>query len=96
MDPKERVGLAEDFIKDHAPGANGTVVITSNHPGYFPFMTSARDGKAREKVWRAYRQRAHPKNPPVLEQLIAKRHELATLLGYGHHHEVPQDGARAR
>jgi len=82
LDPKELAGLPEDFIKAHAPGANGKVVITSNYPDYFPFMTYARDGKAREKVWRAYHQRAHPKNLEVLNQLIAKRHELATLLGY--------------
>ncbi|MCY1082500.1 Zn-dependent oligopeptidase [Archangium sp. miwbw1] len=82
LEPKELAGLPEDFIKAHAPGANGKVVLTSNYPDYFPFMTYARDGKAREKVWRAYHQRAHPKNLPVLEQLIAKRHELATLLGY--------------
>ncbi|HYO56107.1 M3 family metallopeptidase [Archangium sp.] len=82
LDPKELAGLPEDYIKAHAPGANGKVVITSNNPDYFPFMTYARDGKAREKVWRAYHQRAHPKNLAVLEQLITKRHELATLLGY--------------
>ncbi len=82
LDPKELAGLPEDFIKAHAPGANGKVVLTSNYPDYFPFMTYARDGKAREKVWRAYRQRAYPKNVEVLNQLIAKRHELATLLGY--------------
>jgi thimet oligopeptidase len=82
LDPKELAGLPEDFIKAHAPGANGKVVITSNYPDYFPFMTYARDGKAREKVWRAYHQRAHPKNMEVLNQLIARRHELATLLGY--------------
>ena len=82
LEPKELAGLPEDFIKAHAPGANGKVVITSNYPDYFPFMTYARDGRAREKVWRAYHQRAHPKNLSVLSQLIAKRHELATLLGY--------------
>ena len=82
LDPKELAGLPEDFIQAHKPGANGKVTITSNYPDYFPFMAYARDGKAREKVWRAYRQRASPKNEPVLAQLIAKRHELATLLGY--------------
>ncbi len=82
LDPKELEGLPEDFRKAHAPGANGKVVLTSNYPDYFPFMTYAKDGKAREKVWRAYRQRAYPQNQDVLSQLIAKRHELATLLGY--------------
>ena len=82
LDPKELAGLPEDYIKAHPVGANGKVTITSNYPDYFPFMTYAKDGKAREKVWRMYRQRAYPKNEEVLKQLIAKRHELATLLGY--------------
>ncbi|MFL5351793.1 M3 family metallopeptidase [Archangium sp.] len=82
LEPKELAGLPEDFIKAHAPGANGKVVITSNYTDYFPFLMYARDGKAREKVWRAYHQRAYPKNLEVLNQLISRRHELATLLGY--------------
>ncbi|QSQ22039.1 Zn-dependent oligopeptidase [Pyxidicoccus parkwayensis] len=80
--PKELDGLPEDYRKAHAPGKDGKVVITSNYPDYFPFMTYAKDTKAREKLWRAYRQRAFPKNQAVLNQLIAKRYELATLLGY--------------
>lgn len=80
--PKELDGLPEDYKKAHAPGADGKVVLSSNYPDYFPFMTYAKNGKAREKLWRAYRQRAFPKNQAVLTQLIEKRHELATLLGY--------------
>jgi thimet oligopeptidase len=80
--PQELDGLPEDYRKAHPPGKDGKVVITSNYPDYFPFMTYAKSGKAREKLWRAYRQRAFPKNEAVLNQLIARRHELATLLGY--------------
>ncbi len=80
--PKELDGLPEDYRKAHPPGKDGKVVITTNYPDYFPFMTYAKDTKAREKLWRTYRQRAFPANQQVLAQLIAKRHELATLLGY--------------
>ncbi|MCY1018807.1 M3 family metallopeptidase [Pyxidicoccus sp. MSG2] len=80
--PKELDGLPEDYRTSHPVGKDGKVVITSNYPDYFPFMTYAKDTRAREKLWRAYRQRAFPKNQPVLAQLISKRHELATLLGY--------------
>ncbi|MFP2910335.1 M3 family metallopeptidase, partial [Pyxidicoccus sp. 3LFB2] len=80
--PKELDGLPEDYRKAHPPGKDGKVVITTNYPDYFPFMTYAKDTKAREKLWRAYRQRAFPGNQQVLSQLISKRHELATLLGY--------------
>jgi thimet oligopeptidase len=79
---KALAGLPEDFVRAHAPNAQGLVVLTTNYPDYFPFMTYARDGKARERLWRTYHQRADPKNLSVLDQLIAKRHELATLLGY--------------
>ncbi|WP_338873357.1 M3 family metallopeptidase [Myxococcus stipitatus] len=79
---KELAGLPEDYVKSHPVGKDGKVVITTNYPDYFPFMTYAKDAKAREKMWRTYRQRAFPGNQEVLAQLIAKRHELATLLGY--------------
>jgi thimet oligopeptidase len=69
-------------VKAHPPGADGKVTVTSNYPDYFPFMTYAKDGRAREKVWRMYRQRAYPQNEEVLARLISQRHELATLLGY--------------
>jgi thimet oligopeptidase len=82
LTPAELAGLPADYVKAHPPGPNGKVVITSNYPDYIPFMTYATNARAREKVWRAYRQRAHPRNLEVLQQLIAKRHELATLLGY--------------
>jgi thimet oligopeptidase len=75
-------GLPADYVAAHPPGPDGKVVITSNYPDYFPFMMYAKDGRAREQVWRMYRQRAYPQNEPVLAQLLARRHELATLLGY--------------
>ncbi|MBX5484880.1 MAG: Zn-dependent oligopeptidase [Myxococcaceae bacterium] len=82
LDPKELDGLPADYVKAHPPGKNGKVTITSNYPDYFPFMSYAKNAKAREKVWRMYRQRAYPANMEVLKALIVKRHELATLLGY--------------
>jgi thimet oligopeptidase len=82
LDPKELEGLPADYVKGHPPGPKGKVTITSNYPDYFPFMRYAKDARAREKVWRMYRQRAYPKNEAVLAQLIQKRNELATLLGY--------------
>ena len=82
LDPKELAGLPEDYVRAHKPGPNGKVRITTDTPDYTPFMTYARSGKAREALWRVYRKRGHPKNLDVLSTLIAKRHELATLLGY--------------
>ncbi|MFL5320723.1 MAG: M3 family metallopeptidase [Myxococcaceae bacterium] len=82
LDPKQLNGLPEDFIKAHAPRKNGKVSVNTDYPDYVPFLTYAKDSKAREQLWRAYRQRAYPKNVEVLNNLISKRNELATLLGY--------------
>jgi thimet oligopeptidase len=82
LDRSELEGLPADYLGAHPPGANGKVTVTSNYPDYFPFMAYAKSARAREKVWRMYRQRAYPKNEDVLAQLIRKRHELAALLGY--------------
>lgn len=80
--PPELDGLPEDFVKAHAPNAGGKVVLKTDNPDYVPFMSYAKDGAAREKFWKLYRQRAYPKNIAVLEQMLAKRHEKAQLLGF--------------
>ncbi|NBD11481.1 M3 family metallopeptidase [Corallococcus silvisoli] len=77
-------GLPEDYVRAHAPGPDGQVRISTDYPDLVPFLTYARDGKAREELWRANRQRGYPANVDVLQKLVQKRHELATLLGYPH------------
>ncbi|XXF76679.1 Zn-dependent oligopeptidase [Myxococcaceae bacterium GXIMD 01537] len=80
--PSSLEGLPEDYVRAHPPGPTGTVSITTDYPDLVPFMTYARDGRAREKLWRANRMRAYPANTEVLNRLLARRHELALLLGY--------------
>src|SRR5205823_8900600 len=75
-------GLPEDYVRAHPAGANGKVTITTDYPDYVPFLSYARSASARERLWRVYRQRAHPKNLSVLTRMLEKRHELATVLGY--------------
>src|SRR3954470_1201759 len=74
---EQLAGLPADYVKTHADGK-----ITTNYPDYIPFMTYAKDGGAREKLWRVYRQRAYPKNLDVLKRMVARREDLARLLGY--------------
>lgn len=84
LDPAALEGLPDDYVKAHPPGPTGKVRITTDYPDLIPFMTYARSGRAREALWRENRRRGHPKNIEVLNALIAKRHDLATLLGYPH------------
>ena len=82
VDPKELDGLPADWLAEHRPNAEGKIVVTTNTPDSMPVMTYAKGAKAREALWRAARSRAYPANVEVLKQLLTKRHELATLLGY--------------
>ncbi len=81
-DPAELQGLPGDWLAAHPKGADGKVAVTTNTPDYLPVLSYAKGVKTREELWRAYRDRAYPKNAEVLSQMLAKRHELATLLGY--------------
>jgi thimet oligopeptidase len=58
------------------------VQVSTEATDYLPFMTYARSGQAREALWRAHRQRACPANLEVLSTLLARRAELAALLGH--------------
>jgi thimet oligopeptidase len=75
-------GLPADYIAKHPAGSDGKVTLTTQYPDYFPLMKFGRNGAAREAMYRAFANRAYPKNLDVLSRLLAKRHELATLLGY--------------
>jgi thimet oligopeptidase len=82
LEAKDLEGLPADWLAAHAPGADGKVTVTTNTPDYLPVMIYAKSGKAREALWRVYRERAFPQNVEVLKALLARRHELANLLGY--------------
>jgi thimet oligopeptidase len=80
--PEELDGLPDDYKKAHVPGADGKIVLNTSYPDYIPFMKYAKSSAARERFYRAYNQRAYPENMDVLDRMVAKRYELATLLGY--------------
>jgi thimet oligopeptidase len=80
--PEELVGVPADWLAAHPAGADGRISVTTNTPDYVPVMTYAKSARLREALWRAYRTRGHPVNQPVLGALLARRHELAALLGY--------------
>jgi len=75
-------GMPPDWVRAHPPDADGLVTVTTDNPDVVPFLTYSRDAAAREQMLRLWRQRGHPDNIDVLHRLLARRHELATLLGY--------------
>jgi thimet oligopeptidase len=81
VDPRQLDGMPADWIAAHKPQANGKVIVTTQYPDYIPFMSFARSEKAREQLLRQFYLRATPQNHDMLDQLLQKRHALATLLG---------------
>src|SRR5262249_42930088 len=81
LPPSALDGLPDDFVRSHPAGDDGLVRITTEYPDFAPFVTSSTDAGAREQLWRLYQQRGNPANVDVLAAMLARRYELATLLG---------------
>lgn len=75
-------GLPEDYIAAHAPQENGKIRITTDYPDLKPFMMYAKKKELRKQLSFLAKNQAYPKNIFILQQLLEKRHALATLLGY--------------
>ncbi len=80
--PRELDGLPEDFVEGHAPGSDGKITLTTNYPDSIPVFRYARNADVRRRLQFEYLNRGHPANLDVLARLLAKRHELASVLGY--------------
>ena len=78
----ELEGLPADFIAAHPPGPDGRIQLTTDYPDVFPVFTYARSDDLRRRVRAQFDNRAYPKNMAVLDRMIAKRDELARLLGF--------------
>ena len=78
-----------------AKGLDGWL-ISLEFPSYFAVMTYANDRALREEVYAAYCTRASDQGPnagqndngPVMNEILALRQELATLLGFANYAEL--------
>jgi len=78
----ELEGLPQDFIDSHKPGPDGRISLTIDYPDSIPVLTYAKSEPLRKRMYMAFQNRAYPQNMAVLDKMIAKRHELAGLLGF--------------
>ena len=78
----ELEGLPQDYIDAHKPGADGKIHISTNYPDSVPLLKFAKRAETRKAMYMAYQNRAWPDNEDVLKTLLAKRYELAQVLGY--------------
>ena len=75
-------GLPADYIDGHKPGPDGKITLTIDTPDSRPVFTYAKNEDLRKRMYIAYNNRAYPQNMAVLDRMIARRHELANLIGF--------------
>jgi oligopeptidase A len=71
-------------------------VLTLDMPSYLPVMLYASDAELRRELYQAYSTRASDQGPhagrwdngPLIEDILALRHEQAQLLGFAHYAEL--------
>ncbi|MGL5741657.1 MAG: M3 family metallopeptidase [Legionella sp.] len=71
-------------------------VLTLEYPSYYAVMTYAEDRALREEMYRAYITRASDQGPnaktydntPLIQEILALRHEKANLLGFNNYAEL--------
>ena len=82
VEPERLAGLPEDWLAAHPADEDGLVTVTTDYPDAIPTRMFARDQSTRREIQTAFVQRGWPTTEPLLTELFALRHELATLVGY--------------
>ncbi|MGN1072463.1 MAG: M3 family metallopeptidase [Bradymonadia bacterium] len=80
--PDQLEGLPEDFMKTHAPGEDGKIVISTDYTDYFPVLNYAKREETRAELTKLFNARAYPENEDVFKNLLIQRSEYAKLLGF--------------
>lgn len=81
LKPSQLEGLPPEFVQKH-PVSDGKVVVTTDYPDYFPFVTYAKDRGAAKELYILFTNRGGEENVKLLERLLQLRSEKAKLLGY--------------
>lgn len=78
----ELKGLDDEFIANLKKTPEGLYIVGVDQPTYLKVMKQAENTQTRKKIFEAYSSRAYPANIKVLDDIIAKRNELAQLLNF--------------
>lgn len=82
FDAAQLRGVPESIVQALEINASKQYVVRMVPPVVFAILEHAHQESTRKAVSQAFRNRAYPQNYALLKQIIAKRHELAQLLGY--------------
>jgi thimet oligopeptidase len=79
---EELAGLSDDFVNSLPKTTDGKYSVGVAFPIYIQVAENCTNAETRKKIWQAYQNRAYPINKQILQDIIAKRYELAQLLGF--------------
>ena len=79
---QELAGVDPDFLSGLKRTDEGNYIVGVDYPTYHAVMEHCTVADTRKRLYKAYQNRAYPVNMEVLNSIIAKRDELAQLLGY--------------
>lgn len=82
VEPERLEGLPADWLEAHPAGEDGLVTVTTDYPDAVPTRMFARDQGVRRDISVAFLQRGWPATEPLLKEMFALRHELATTVGF--------------
>ena len=80
--PDRTGGLPESYLAGLERKENGNYWVSLDYPEFFPFMDFADDAQLRREIMTKSWNEGYPENVATLEEAIAIRDRIATLLGY--------------
>ncbi len=82
VEKDDLAGMKDDFIASLKKTEAGKYIVGIDTATYLAVMTNCSVPQTRKKLWHASINRSYPANKKVLEDLIAKRYQLAQALGF--------------
>jgi len=89
-------GMPDDYLTAHPANSEGLVAITTAYSDISPVIKYAHDRELRKQLALMSMSRAGKENPTVLLNLLAKRYELAKILGHNNFAELNLLGTMAK
>lgn len=88
-------GLPADYLQQRKTD-EGTYNIDLAYPSYHPFMRLCESDEKRKELYIKFMNKGLPHNREVLDQILRKRRELATTLGYASYADYSMETKMAR
>lgn len=94
---EELAGLDDDFINTLKHTQDGTYTLFCDYPTLAMVMDHCTVVKTRKNFYRAFVNRAYPKNVAILEKIITLRDQLAKLIGFASyaHFDIDEQMAKS-